>query len=112
MARNCDDHSKNFAFRLRQGQAWELAPAYDMTYAFNPSGDYTSSHQMSVNRKRTAILDEDFLAVAQRQGVNRALAKRLIARVREAAASWPRYAQEAVVSDVQRDKIAVLLRPS
>ncbi len=28
MARNCDDHTKNFAFRLRQDRPWELAPAY------------------------------------------------------------------------------------
>ena len=26
MARNCDDHSKNFSFRLKRGSSWELAP--------------------------------------------------------------------------------------
>src|ERR1035438_8982575 len=38
MARNCDDHTKNFTFRLKQGAAWELAPAYDLTHAYNPRG--------------------------------------------------------------------------
>ncbi len=109
-AYNCDDHTKQISFLMDKAGLWRLSPAYDMTYAFNPNGDYTSSHQMSVNRKRAAILDEDFLAVAQRQGVNRSLAKRLIARVREAAANWPRYAQEAAVSDAQTEKIAGLLQ--
>src|SRR6185503_1196916 len=27
LARNCDDHTKNFAFRLRKEDKWELAPA-------------------------------------------------------------------------------------
>lgn len=44
MARNCDDHTKNFAFRLRQGQPWELTPAYDVTFAHNPRGEWTSQH--------------------------------------------------------------------
>jgi hypothetical protein len=82
-----------------------------MTYAFNPNGEITNSHRMSVNRKRTAILDEDFLAVAQRQGVNRALTKRSITRVKEATANWSCCAQRAVVSDEQAGKIAGLLNP-
>jgi len=110
VAYNCDDHTKQISFLMDKVGAWHLSPAYDMTYAFNPNGDYTNSHQMSVNRKRAAILDEDFLAVAQRQGINRSLAKRLIARVRTATANWSWYAQEAVVSDTQTKKIAGLLQ--
>ncbi len=51
MARNCDDHTKNFAFLLKQGGQWELAPAYDVTHAHNPKGEWTSQHLMSVNGK-------------------------------------------------------------
>jgi serine/threonine-protein kinase HipA len=110
-AYNCDDHTKQIAFLMDKTGAWRLSPAYDMTYAYNPGGAYTNSHQMSINRKRADIRDEDFLAVAERQGVNRALAKRLIARVRAAIADWPRYAQRAAVSDAQAGKIAGLLKP-
>ena len=39
MSRNCDDHTKNISFRLRQGHAWELASAYDLTFAHNPQGE-------------------------------------------------------------------------
>ena len=37
MGRNCDDHSKNFSFLLRQGsRAWQLAPAYDVSFGAQP----------------------------------------------------------------------------
>jgi hypothetical protein len=36
IARNCDDHTKNFAFRLKQNSHWELAPAYDLCHAYKP----------------------------------------------------------------------------
>jgi serine/threonine-protein kinase HipA len=110
VAYNRDDHSKQIAFLMDKSGRWRLSPAYDMTYAFNPNGDYTNSHQMSVNRKRLAILDEDFLAVARRQGINLALARRLIGSVRETTAHWPRYAQQAAVSATQMEKIARLLQ--
>jgi serine/threonine-protein kinase HipA len=111
LAYNRDDHTKQVAFLMDKTGAWRLSPAYDMTYAFNPSGEFTSSHQMSVNRKRSGILDEDLLAVAARQGLNRALAKRLIARVRAATAHWLQFAQTAAVSDAQAGKIAGLIIP-
>ena len=40
MARNCDDHTKNFSFLLRKGVAWELAPAYDLTFAYDPNSEW------------------------------------------------------------------------
>jgi serine/threonine-protein kinase HipA len=49
MAANCDDHTKNVSFLLREGGNWELAPAYDVTHAHNPAGEWTSQHLMSVN---------------------------------------------------------------
>src|SRR3546814_16444718 len=51
MARNCDDHTKNHAFLLREGGRWELAPAYDVTHAYNPNGEWTYQHLMGVNGK-------------------------------------------------------------
>ena len=45
VARNQDDHVKNIAFLMdREGQ-WSLAPAFDITYSYNPSGDWTATHQ-------------------------------------------------------------------
>ena len=99
MARNCDDHSKNFAFRLRQGHAWELAPAYDVTYAHNPKGEWTHQHLMSVNGKFKQFNHKDLLADADRFGIGSA--KRVIAEVRDAIQEWPSFAQRAGLSPKQ-----------
>lgn len=66
----CDDHTKNFAFMLKEGGEWELAPAYDLTGSKFPSDDPWSAHggrhQLSVNGKQSNITDDDLLEVADR----------------------------------------------
>ena len=109
VAYNRDDHSKQISFLMDKTGDWRLSPAYDMTFAFNPAGAFTSSHQMSVNRKRTEITDQDFMAVAKRQGLNGSSAKRLVRRVREVIANWRDYATQAGVHREQCDLIARLI---
>ena len=104
MARNCDDHTKNFAFRLKQGQDWELAPAYDVTHAHNPSGEWTYQHLMSVNGKFNKITRDDLLQEADRFGVRRA--KDLLVDVRAALENWPAYAREAGLNAPTTDHVA------
>lgn len=69
-ANECDDHTKNFTFLLREGDSWDLAPAYDLTGSDFPSEDPWSAHggrhQLSVNGKFTGITDDDLLEVADR----------------------------------------------
>lgn len=86
MARNCDDHTKNFSFRLRQKQQWELAPAYDITFAHNPNGEWTHQHLMSVNGKYKNFTMSDLLAEADRFGIG--TAKSIISEVRNAVSAW------------------------
>ncbi len=90
MGRNCDDHSKNFSFILKEGSNWALAPAYDITFAHNPKGEWTKQHLMSVNGKYKNFTAEDIIAVADRFGVGEA--KELIRQVRDAIQSWPVFA--------------------
>jgi len=99
MARNCDDHAKNFSFRLRQGAAWELAPAYDVTFAHNPKGEWTAQHLMSVNGKFKGFVLDDLLLEAQ--GIALGTARRVIDRVRAAVSDWPKFAKEAGVANTQ-----------
>lgn len=86
IAGECDDHPKNFAFRLRQGGSWALAPAYDLTGSDFPSCDpwraHAGTHQLSVNGRRRDISDEDLLAVADRFGIG--TARRVLAEIRAA----------------------------
>ena len=96
MAANCDDHTKNVSFLLREGGAWELAPAYDVTYAYNPKGEWTYQHLMSVNGKFADITRDDLLAVADRFGIG--TAPQVLQQVAEAVSSWPDFAGQAKVS--------------
>jgi serine/threonine-protein kinase HipA len=95
MARNCDDHTKNFSFRLREGQQWELAPAYDITFAHNPQGEWTHQHLMSVNGKFKNFTLNDLLLEADRFGIGSA--KSIIQQVRQAVLNWPSIAKEVGV---------------
>jgi serine/threonine-protein kinase HipA len=103
LAANCDDHSKNTSFLLREGGPWELAPAYDLTHAFNPSGEWTYQHLMSVNGKFTAISHADLMAVAERAGIG--TAPRVVQQVKEAISAWPDFAGEAKVNASETKRI-------
>jgi serine/threonine-protein kinase HipA len=106
MGRNCDDHTKNFSFLLRQGSSWELAPAYDVTFAHNPKGEWTSQHLMSVNGKYKDFTIDDMLAVADRYGIGEA--KQILNDVKHAIQSWPSYAKIAGVSQNEINRIGNL----
>jgi serine/threonine-protein kinase HipA len=104
MAKNCDDHTKNFSFILRDQKNWELAPAYDLTFAYNPRGEWTYQHLMSVNGKFDGIERHDFMTLADRFQVG--AASRLLAEVKGAVAQWPDFARQAALSPGQIERIA------
>lgn len=108
MARNCDDHTKNFSFRLREGQQWELAPAYDITFAHNPKGEWTHQHLMSVNGKFKNFVLGDLLAEADRFGIGSA--KSIIQQVRHAVLNWPTIAKDVGVAPSIIDHIQENMR--
>lgn len=89
VARNQDDHVKNIAFLMNRRGEWQLAPAYDLTYSYNPNGAWTARHQMSINGKRDAFTVTDFQQCAQTVGVNRATVRRILKEVVTAVETWP-----------------------
>ncbi len=103
MGRNCDDHTKNFSFLLRQGETWDLAPAYDISFAYNPKGEWTSQHLMSVNGKYRNFTEKDVFLVADRFGIGEA--KSIIKNVKQAIKSWPRFAKKAGVTQKEINRI-------
>ncbi|MGB5195728.1 MAG: type II toxin-antitoxin system HipA family toxin [Candidatus Deferrimicrobium sp.] len=103
MAVNCDAHTKNSSFLLREGMRWELAPAYDVTYAYNPAGEWTWQHLMAVNGKFADISRADLLAVADRFGIG--TAPKVLKKVREAVAAWPDFAGQAGVNTTETNRI-------
>jgi serine/threonine-protein kinase HipA len=97
-ARNQDDHVKNIAFLMDRNGEWSLSPAFDVIYSYNPSGAWTSRHQMSVNGKKDNFALEDLLELARFCNIKTARAKRTIDEVVDAVRDWPEIAGEAGVS--------------
>lgn len=103
MARNCDDHTKNIAFLLKQFGSWELAPAYDVIFAHNPQGAWTARHQMSVNGRFDDIRRSDLLLHAERFRVRKP--ESLLADVRAAVDSFEEFAAKAGLMPGVRDAL-------
>ena len=101
VARNQDDHTKNISFLMDRQGVWHLSPAYDMSWAYNPNGGWTATHQMSINNKWDNISREDLLTVASEMNVKGA--KQIIDQVVDAVSQWPRLAKEN--SDIPQSTI-------
>lgn len=97
IARNCDDHTKNFAFRLKKGQEWELTPAYDVCFAYRPESHWVSQHSLSVNGKRAHITREDLLVVAKSMNIKKA--NHIITEISEIVKHWSNFAEKAQVEE-------------
>jgi len=110
IGRNQDDHVKNIAFLMNKRGEWSLSPAFDMTYSFNPSGLWTSNHQMTLNEKSNDFILDDFKSSAKAASMKRGRAETIIEEVRSVVAHWREYADEVGVNPGQRDKIQNTLR--
>jgi len=111
VARNQDDHVKNIAFLMERGGEWSLAPAYDLTYAWNPDGAWTAVHQMSLNGKREGFVREDLGVVAGTAALQSRRAAEIVDEVVEAVGRWPAFAAEAGVDPVIAAGIGRAHRP-
>ena len=105
LARNQDDHVKNIAFLMDRKGAWRLSPAFDVVYSYNPSGAWTSRHQMSLGGKRDGFDLEDLITFAGVGGVKKARAKRLLGEVAAAVCDWRRFAEQADMPELDAVRI-------
>jgi serine/threonine-protein kinase HipA len=105
VARNQDDHVKNIAFLMNKQGDWSLAPAFDVTYSYNPSGSWTATHQMTLNGKRDGFTRADFVLCAKSALMKRGRAETIIEEVQAAVQRWPEFAAEARLSDEWRGRI-------
>ncbi len=110
VARNQDDHVKNIAFIMERKGNWSLSPAFDLTYSFNPSGDWTSAHQMTLNQKRDGFVMKDFESCARLARLKQGQAKAMVYEVQSVVRKWRDYADDVGVHPDQRDKIQQTLR--
>ena len=105
VARNQDDHTKNIAFLMNRNGEWRLSPAYDLTWSYNPRGDWTNLHQMSIKGKRDEFNKQDLLGLGHEQGIKHPL--ETIERTLETLSRWPDFARE---TGVQKDLMEAALK--
>jgi len=105
VARNHDDHVKNIAFLMDRTGQWSLSPAYDVIYAYNPTGRWTSQHQMSANGKRDGFTREDLRQVGAMASLKRGQADQIYGEVVEAVRAWP---ELAAAADVEEERIELI----
>ncbi|MBK7964238.1 MAG: type II toxin-antitoxin system HipA family toxin [Bacteroidetes bacterium] len=107
LARNCDDHTKNFAFRLKKEGKWELAPAYDMCHAYRPGSAWVSQHSLSINNKRKDITLEDLLLLGASIKCKKAAS--IVEEINDTVNQWKKFATDLGVSTELKNSIGKTL---
>ncbi|MFM2639087.1 type II toxin-antitoxin system HipA family toxin [Vibrio vulnificus] len=115
IARNHDDHSKNFAFMLTQDRLkkdkWTLAPAYDLAYSYKPGSKWVNSHWMSLNGKRDNFTRSDFYSLEKLSPIfNKRKIDDIIDTTIEHVSTWRQLAEEWDVPKTLIDEIQENLR--
>ena len=105
VARNHDDHVKNFSFLMDRNGKWQISPAYDLCFTYSPGGKWTDEHQSSINGKYKNFTKEELLAFAGTFGIKKG--KAILAEVISAVGRWPEIASEI---DIPRDRIQFIDR--
>jgi serine/threonine-protein kinase HipA len=103
LARNCDDHTKNFAFTMDKTGTWKLAPAFDVCHSYRPDSAWVSQHSLSINGKRNNIQREDLLSIARKMNIKKA--NQLIEHIHEVVSRWNIYADKVSVEKKLKDAI-------
>jgi serine/threonine-protein kinase HipA len=96
MASNYDDHTKNFSFRLKQYGKWELSPAYDVCYSYDPENIWVSQHTLSINGKHKGISKNDLMTLATANNIKKG--ESIIDEIKEVVCDWEQYAKRVSVS--------------
>ncbi|MHA6686654.1 type II toxin-antitoxin system HipA family toxin [Mesorhizobium sp. A556] len=110
MVRNQDDHVKNIAFLMNQKGEWRLSPAFDVSYAYNPQGPWTSQHQMTLNGKRDLFGAEDLVAFGVFCNLKKSKIRIIVQEMQEKLASWRTHAEQAGVPERMAESIERTMR--
>ena len=110
LAKNYDDHAKNTSFLMDKSGTWYLAPAYDITYAYDRSNIWINSHQMSISGKRDEISKEDLIKAGIRMNLNKMKCVSIIEQIETVVADWKKYANAVSIRKNSIDAISKVLK--
>ncbi len=100
VARNHDDHVKNFSFLMNKNGNWQISPAYDICFSYSQGGTWTNVHQSSINGKYDNFTKDDLLNFAKKFGIKKA--NIILEEVVSAVNQWSKIASEM---DIPEEKI-------
>lgn len=93
VARNVDDHNKNFSFCMNRNGEWRLSPAYDLTYSVDLTAPaYSNRHSLTVNAKNEDITRNDLEKIGSNNDIQDY--NSLIDKVIDAVSNFENYAKE------------------
>lgn len=103
MATNYDDHTKNFSFMLKQNGKWQLTPAYDVCYSYDPTNVWVNQHTLSINGKHKDLTKADLMTIAKANSIKKG--GKIIEEIKEVVANWMDYANKVNVSSTLKNRI-------
>lgn len=110
LAVNQDDHVKNFSFLMNRSGKWSLAPAYDMTLAYDPSNHWLCAHQMTINGKNKNISKDDLIHSGISMDLKKIKCRRIIEEVTQTVRNWHIYAEKAGVREKTMEDVKIILQ--
>ncbi|MBN2653922.1 MAG: type II toxin-antitoxin system HipA family toxin [Nitrospirae bacterium] len=110
VGRNQDDHTKNFGFQMNRAGQWSLSPAFDMTYAFDPTGRWTRTHQIRLNKKQDDFTLNDLLAFGSYCNLSAGKSRQIAEEVVDAFTQFKKLAKQYKVLTVLTNTITMTMR--
>lgn len=110
VGRNQDDHTKNFGFMMDRQGKWSLSPAFDMTYAYDPSGKWTRVHQICLNGKQDDFTMSDLINFGKKCNLSEKEVKEVVAKTVDAFMSFETLAREFEVDKALQETVKSALR--
>lgn len=109
LAVNQDDHVKNVSFLMDRNGRWRLAPAYDVTFSYNPDNRWLRTHQMTINGKNRNIGLEDLLAAGVNMGISRKKCMNIVSEIDKVVSRFEEYADAVGIREKTVNEIRVVL---
>ena len=94
VGRNHDDHTKQFGFLMDKLGRWTFAPAFDLTYSYDPKGKWTKGHQIRLANKQSSFTRNDLIKFGEYCNLNEKKSNRIIDKTTSVFKSFPLYADE------------------
>lgn len=110
VGRNQDDHTKNFGFLMNKKGVWKLSPAFDMTYAYDPTGKWTKVHQIKLNRKQDNFTEKDIVAFGKYCNITEKISLEILENTISEFLKFEDWATQYAVSKSLKDTVLSNLR--